>query len=397
MTDFSRTKSRFQMPGGVIYLDGNSLGPMPLTAVERARQVMSDEWSQLLIRGWNQADWFSLPGKVARRIEPLIGAAPGTVMTGDTLSIKVFQAVSAALQLRPDRRVVLSDNGNFPTDLYVANGLLERLGSDYELRVVAPEQVADAIDTDVAAVMLTHVDYRTGRMHDMNEVTKRTHAAGAVSIWDLAHSAGALPVDIEGCGAEFATGCTYKYLNGGPGAPAFIYARPDIADKIEPILAGWMGHAAPFDFDLDYRPQAGIERMRVGTPPIIQLAILDEELKVWEGVDLGDLRERSVALCEQFIEGIEARCPQLRLVSPRAAEMRGSQVSFTFDQGFAVIQALASRGVVGDFRAPDVMRFGFTPLFIDSDDVARAIDVIADVVTKKAYEAPEFQVRGSVT
>jgi kynureninase len=397
MIDFSQTKSQFHLPEGVIYLDGNSLGPMPKTAVDRAREVMAGEWAKLLIRGWNKADWFNLPGKVGRRIEPLIGAAPGTVMTGDTLSIKVFQAVSAALQMRPDRKVVLSDTGNFPTDLYMANGLLDRLGPEYELRVVVPEQVADAIDKDVAAVMLTHVDYRTGRMHDMMDLTKRSHDAGAVSIWDLAHSAGALPVDIEGCGAEFATGCTYKYLNGGPGAPAFIYARPDIADSIEPILAGWMGHAAPFDFDLDYRPQIGIERMRVGTPPIIQLAILDEALRVWEGLDLQALRERSVALCEQFIEGIEVRCPQLDLISPRSADKRGSQVAFAFEHGFAAMQALAARGVIGDFRAPDVMRFGFTPLYIDSDDVAQAIDVIADVVTTKAYSAPEFQVRGSVT
>jgi len=397
MTDFSVTKAQFHLPEGVIYLDGNSLGPMPKTALNRAKHVMSDEWSELLIGAWNKADWFHLPRGVGKRIEPLIGAEAGTVMTGDTLSIKVFQAVSAALQLRPDRKIVVSDTGNFPTDLYMAKGLLSHMGPRYELRVVEPHQVEGVIDEDVAAVMLTHVDYRTGQMYDMARLTKKMHDAGAISIWDLAHSAGALPVNICDCGAEFAVGCTYKYLNGGPGAPAFIYVRPDLVEKVDPILAGWMGHADPFDFDLDYRPGAGIDRMRVGTPPIVQMSILEEALKIWETVNLRALRARSIELCEQFIEGIEARCPELKLISPRSADIRGSQVAFAFEDGFAVMQALAARGVIGDFRAPDVMRFGFTPLYIDAEDVAQAIEIVADVLRSKAYVEPEYQKRGAVT
>ncbi|MGB7241590.1 MAG: kynureninase [Sulfitobacter sp.] len=397
MTDFARTKSLFYIPDEIIYLDGNSLGPMPKTAMKRANEVIEDEWANQLIRAWNTADWFTLPARVGDRIAPLIGASPGTVVTGDTLSIKVFQALSAALQMVPDRKIVLSDNGNFPTDLYMASGLLSKLGPDYELRVVDPEDVEDAITAEVAAVMLTHVDYRTGRMHDMAKITTQTQKVGAISIWDLAHSAGALPVDIQGSKAEFAVGCTYKYLNGGPGAPAFIYIRPDIAEDVVPILAGWMGHAEPFAFDLNYRPASGIERMRVGTPPIVQLGILDSALAAWEDVDLHDLRRKSVALCDMFIQGLNANCPDLELISPRDAALRGSQVSFTFEQGFAVMQALAARGVIGDFRAPNVMRFGFTPLYIDEVDVEKAIEIITDVVSQGHYARSEYQVRGSVT
>ncbi|MCE8515291.1 kynureninase [Ruegeria pomeroyi] len=397
MTDFAATKALFHIPEGTIYLDGNSLGPMPVSALERATSVISDEWAAQLIRAWNGADWFSLPSRVGARIAPLIGAPPHAVVTGDTLSIKVFQALSAALQMRPGRRVVLSDNGNFPTDLYMAQGLLTKLGPEYSLRVVDPEDVERSITDDVAAVMLTHVDYRTGRMHDMDKITARTHAAGAVSIWDLAHSAGAMPVDMQGCQAEFAVGCTYKYLNGGPGAPAFIYIRPDLSNVVDPILAGWMGHAKPFDFDLDYRPADGVERMRVGTPPIVQLSILDEALKIWENVNLHALRKKSVDLCELFIAGVEAQCPELTLSSPRDPAQRGSQVSFTFEHGFSTMQALAARGVIGDFRAPNVMRFGFTPLYTDEADVTRAIEIIRQVVSKREYARPEFQVRGSVT
>lgn len=263
--------------------------------------------------------------------------------------------------------------------------------------MVDPDDVEDAITPDVAAVMLTHVDYRTGRMHNMEQITAKTHDAGAVSIWDLAHSAGALPVDMQGCDAEFAVGCTYKYLNGGPGAPAFIYVRPDISDWVDPILAGWMGHAEPFSFDLNYKPAGGCERMRVGTPPIVQLSILDEALSIWEDVDLHALREKSVALCDLFISGMEAECPELTLISPRAADQRGSQVSFAFEHGFAAMQALAARGVIGDFRAPNVMRFGLTPLYIEEADVTQAIEIIQDVVSSGCYAEPQFQVRGSVT
>lgn len=390
-------KSDFLLPDGVIYLNGNSLGPLPSAAQGRAATVIGEEWGGQLIRAWNTRGWMALPTKVGDRIAGLIGAAHGTVTTGDTLSIKVFQALAAAIRLNPDRRIILSDKGNFPTDLYMADGLNKLIGSGHTLSVVEPEQVFDAITDEVAVVMLTEVDYRTGRLHDMATITKRAHEKGAIVIWDLAHSAGALPIDLTACRADFAVGCTYKYLNGGPGAPAFIYVRPDLIDHIQPALAGWLGHDAPFAMELGYRPAMSIERMRVGTPSIVQLSILDTALDIWDGVDLHALRRASIALSESFIEQVEAACPQLRLASPRDPMKRGSQVSFAFDQAYAVMQALIARGVIGDFRSPDIMRFGFTPLFIDQGDVDAAAAHLADVMAHVEWRDPAFQTRSRVT
>ena len=390
-------KDLFELPEGVIYLDGNSLGVLPKGAAARATQVIEQEWGGQLIRAWNSAGWMDLPRVVGDRIGQLIGAPAGTVATGDTLSIKVYQALAAALKMRPDRRVILSDSGNFPSDLYMAQGLIGTIDKGYELRTPAPEDVADAITEDVAVVMLTHVDYRSGRMHDMKAITEKAHAMGAVMIWDLAHSAGAVPVDMAGSNAEFAVGCSYKYLNGGPGAPAFIYARPDIIEGVQPALSGWLGHDAPFAMELGYRPAMSTERLRVGTPPILQLAVLQEALKAWDGVDMADLRAGSIALSERFIGEVSARCPELRLASPTDPETRGSQVSFGFQHGYAAMQALIARGVIGDFRAPDIMRFGFTPLYLDESDVVRAAEILEEVIKTRAYEAPEYQTRSRVT
>ncbi|MBW6524932.1 kynureninase [Sphingomonas sp. RHCKR47] len=401
MTDFAATAALFHLPEGVIYLDGNSLGPLPLAAEARVGQVLREQWGDQLIRAWNDSDWMTLPSRVGDRIARLIGAPAGSVVTGDTLSIKVFQALAAALALAPaDRRVVLSDSGNFPSDLYIADGLLSALGGR-ELKVVAPEEVADAIDETVAVTMLTEVDYRTGRLHDMAALTRRAHDVGAIAVWDLAHSAGAIPVHLEGADADFAVGCTYKYLNGGPGSPAFIYVAPRHADVAQPILSGWLGHAEPFAFERAYRPAAGIERMRVGTPPIVALSILDAALDAWEGVDLGSLRAASIHLSDTFIREVERRCPQedcgLQLASPRAPHARGSQVSFRHDHAYPVMQALIARGVIGDVRAPDILRFGFTPLYLSEAEVVQAATILADVIDTRAYEAAEYQQRAAVT
>jgi kynureninase len=390
-------KDLFDLPEGVIYLDGNSLGPLPRGAAERALGVIRDEWGGELIKAWNSADWISLPKRVGDRIAGLIGAPEGSVATGDTLSIKVYQALAAALRMRPGRRVILSDSGNFPTDLYMAQGLIDTIGKGYELRTPAPEDVAEAITDEVAVVMLTHVDYRSGRMHDMDAITARAHVAGAVMIWDLAHSAGAVPVDLAASHAEFAVGCSYKYLNGGPGAPAFIYARPDVVSDVQPALAGWMGHDAPFAMELGYRPAMSTERLRVGTPPIVQLSILQQALSVWDGVEMGDIRAASIALSERFIAEVEARCPQLVLASPRDAQARGSQVSFAFEHGYAAMQALIDRGVIGDFRAPNIMRFGFTPLYLDEGDIVSAAETIEDVITNELWQDAKYQTVSRVT
>ena len=390
-------KELFHLPEGVVYLDGNSLGPLPVNAEARAREVMTREWGQDLIRAWNTADWISLPKKVGDRIGRIIGAPEGSVATGDTLSIKVYQALAAALKMNPDRRVILSDSGNFPTDLYMAQGLIGTIDKGYELRTPAPEDVLDAITDEVAVVMLTHVDYRTGRMHDMAAITRAAHAVGAVMIWDLAHSAGAVPVDMAGSGAEFAVGCTYKYLNGGPGAPAFIYARPDIVETVQPALAGWMGHEEPFAMDPDYRPAMSTERLRVGTPPILQLSVLDAALDAWDGLSMEDVRAASIRLSDLFIAEVERLCPTLTLASPRDAGVRGSQVSFRFEHGYSAIQALIDRGVIGDFRAPDIMRFGFTPLYLDEGDIRAAAEHVATVINDRLWNDPKYQTRSRVT
>ncbi|WP_339704004.1 kynureninase [uncultured Sphingosinicella sp.] len=397
MTDFSATRAKFHIPDGIIYLDGNSLGPLPIAAKARAAKVIEEEWGGELIKGWNTAGWMVQPRKVGDRIARLIGAPEGSVVMGDTLSIKVYQALASALEMRPDRRVIVSDNGNFPTDLYMAQGLIASLGRGHELKVVDPEAVEAAIDESVAALMITEVDYRTGRKHDMAKLIAKAHAVGALVIWDLAHSAGAIPVDLKRAGADFAVGCTYKYLNGGPGAPAFIYVAAEHADAARPALSGWMGHEAPFAFDQDYRPGSGIERMRVGTPPIIALAVLDAALDAWEGVDMADVRRKSVELSELFIREVEARCPDLVLASPRDGAVRGSQVSFRHPQGYAIMQALIARGLIGDFRAPDALRFGFTPLYIGEEEVLGAVSIMEDVLSKRSWDKPEYHRRGLVT
>ena len=397
MTDFQATRARFRIPDGVIYLDGNSLGPLPVAAEERVARTLTAEWGGQLIRGWNSAGWMVQPRVVGDRIARLIGAPAGSVVVGDTLSIKVYQALAAALAMRPDRRVILSDSGNFPTDLYMAEGLIETLGRGHVLKVVAPEEVERAIGEDVAVLMLTEVDYRTGRLHDMAALTSKAHAAGVVTVWDLAHSAGALPVDLAGSGADFAVGCTYKYLNGGPGAPAFIYVAPGHAQTARPALSGWMGHEAPFAFDPSYRPGEGVERMRVGTPPVIALAALDAALDVWDGVDMADVRRTSIALCDLFIELVEAQCPALELASPRDGTRRGSQVSFRHPHGYAVMQALIDRGVIGDFRAPDILRFGFTPLYIGEAEVRVAVAVLRQVMDGGLWDRPDYHRKAAVT
>jgi kynureninase len=338
----------------------------------------------------------ALPDRLGDRIGTLIGAEPGQVTVGDTLSIRLFQALAAASAMT-ERRVILTDSGNFPSDLYMAQGFAGNFRAPMEVRVVAPEDVAESLSDEVGVLMLTEVDYRTGRRHDMAALTRAAHGNGIVTVWDLAHSAGAFPVDLAGAGADFAVGCTYKYLNGGPGAPAFIYAAPRHADRARTVLNGWLGHAAPFDFEPEYRPAPGIARMRIGTPAILQMRVLEAALDAWEGVSMADLRARSVELCERLIAGVEARCPALVLASPRDPEMRGSQVSFRFDHGYGAIQALIARGVVGDFRAPDIMRFGIAPLYIGEAEIDAAVAHLETVLEEREYLHPAFQARKRVT
>lgn len=397
MTDFTKTRNLFHLPDGIIYLDGNSLGPLPVAAHQRMDKLLREEWGNQLIRAWNTCNWMTRPRMIGDRIAQLIGAAPNTVVMGDTLSIKIYQALASALEMRPQRPVILTDSGNFPSDLYIAQGLVKTLDKGHVLKVVEPEAVEAAIDDSVAVLMLTEVDYRSGRLHDMKALTRKAHDAGALTVWDLAHSAGALPIDLTGAEADFAAGCTYKYLNGGPGAPAFIYIAPQHADEARPALSGWMGHEEPFAFDLDYRAGAGIERMRVGSPPLVALAVLEAALDVWDNVSMGDIRAQSLILSRLFLQHVEARCPDLVLASPRDDQQRGSQVSFRHPDGYAIVRALITRGVIGDFRTPDIMRFGFTPLYLTEQDVLNAVDILEDVMVTRSWDAPEYREKALVT
>ena len=391
-------RAGFALPEGVVYLDGNSLGALPRATTGRVAGLVSQEWGVGLIRSWNDAGWIDLAGKVAGKIGQVIGAAPGSVAVGDSTPVNLFKTLGAAVAMRPERREILSEAANFPTDLYVAEGIAALLAQGHRLRTVPRDAVAGAIGANTAVVMLTHVDFRTGSMLDMAAVTGAAQAAGAVMLWDLAHSAGAVPLDLAGSGAEFAVGCGYKFLNGGPGAPAFLYIRPDLVETARLPLQGWLGHAAPFAFEPGYRPAAGIARATVGTPPLLSLAALDAGVDTVLAADMGELRAKSLALADRLIALVEQECPGVfGLASPRDGAVRGSQVSFTHAHAYAIMQALIARGVIGDFRAPDILRFGLTPLYLGFDDLWRAVAVLRDVMANESWRAPEFAVRRVVT
>ncbi|MEJ6006726.1 kynureninase [Paucibacter sp. AS339] len=413
-------KHQFELPAGTIYLDGNSLGVLPRATLGRVQEVIQKEWGQDLIKSWNTAGWIDLPSRIGDKIARLVGAAPGELIVADSTSLNLYKVLSAAIgisqQLAPERKLIVSERSNFPTDLYIAESLARQHGWTLKL-VDSVDEIPAALNAELGVLMLTEVNYRTGYRHDMSALTAATHAAGALVIWDLAHSAGAVPVDLKGANADFAIGCGYKYLNGGPGAPAFVWAHPRHAERFWQPLSGWLGHAAPFQFTTDYRPAAGIKRYICGTPAMLSLAALecgvDTVLAAEPMGGMAALRKKSIALTELFIELAEARCAKLgvRLASPRDEARRGSQVCLSLDAplheaGYAVIQALIARGVIGDFRAgdpsrlaevPHILRFGFTPLYIGFADVFDAVEHLHQVLQQKEWQRPEFQKQGAVT
>ncbi|GAA2037617.1 kynureninase [Agromyces tropicus] len=396
-------RDRFSLPEGVVYLDGNSLGALPRGTRAHVDRVVAEEWGVGLIRSWNDAGWFAKPQSVGDRIAPLIGAGPGEVVLGDSTSASLFQVATAAARLRPGRRVVVAERGSFPTDLYVLESVQETVGgpAPLERRLVHEDgpTLEDVLDEDVAVVVLSHVDYRTGRMHDLAEVTRRVHDAGALVVWDLCHSVGAVPVDLTSADADFAVGCTYKYLNGGPGAPSFMWAAARHHDAARPALTGWHGHARPFEFPVGFEPAPGVARFRVGTPQLLSLAALEASLDVWADVDLDLVREKSLRLTELFISLVDHRLGRwpVEVVTPRRSSLRGSQVALRHESGYAIVQALIERGVIGDFRAPDLMRFGFAPLYVSHADVWDAVDALEDVLASEVWREPRFARRGDVT
>ena len=400
-------RDKFALPEGVTYLDGNSLGALPCATGARVREVIEREWGDGLIRSWNAAHWIDLPRRVGAKIAKLIGAQPHEVICADSTSINLFKVLATALRAqssRPERKMIVSEKNNFPTDLYVAQGLTELLRRGHELKLVEFDDAAAAIDDRTAVVMLTHVNYKTGAMHDMTALTRRAHGAGALMVWDLSHSAGAVPVALNAAAADFAVGCGYKYLNGGPGAPAFVFAAvrhlAAIADDTyaQP-LAGWLGHHAPFEFVAQYQPAASIDRYAVGTPSIVALSALEVGVDTVLAAGMQALRVKSSALTQLFIELVEQRCAghELSLASPRNAERRGSQVCFSHPHAYAVMQALIKRGVIGDFRAPDILRFGFAPLYVGYADVWHAVHALQQVLAEREWQRAEFQTKEAVT
>jgi kynureninase len=395
-------RDEFDLPAGVIYLDGNSLGALPKATPARLERVVRREWGDGLIRSWTAHDWIGAPRRIGDKIAALIGAAPGEAIVADSTSVDLFKLLAAALELRPGRATILTEDGNFPTDAYIADGLvrfLGRVGGRHRVARAAADDIAGAVHGDVAVVLLTHVDYRSGRMHDMAAITRAAHAAGALMLWDLSHSAGAVPVDLGAAGADLAVGCGYKYLNGGPGAPAFLYVARRHQASIRPALSGWMGHAAPFEFADAYRPAEGIVRFLAGTPPILSLAALEEGVDLLRRADPAELRRKSLALTDAFIALVEQECAGagLALATPLRREVRGSQVCLAHPEGYAIVQALIARGVIGDFRAPDILRFGFAPLYIRYVDVWDAVAMLRDVTASRAWDRPEYRRRAAVT
>ena len=390
-------KSLFNIPPGMIYLDGNSLGP-PLKEIESiSENVIVKEWGGKLIKGWNESNWMEQPLFVGNKIANLIGGDKGSIVAGDTLSIKTYQALAAAIKLNPQRNIILTDIDNFPSDIYIAEGLVDTLNSNFEVRKVKSTDILSSLTKDVNVVLLTHVNYRTGAMFDIEAVTRKVHENGSTIIWDLAHSAGAVPLDLKAINCEFAVGCTYKFLNGGPGSPAFIYVRPDLIKKCYPILRGWLGHKAPFDFTNTFEKSASIEMMRIGTPPVIQMAILEKALDIFRDLDFYKLREESIKLSDLFIDMVEQTCSDLQLESPIKPSERGSQVSFSHPSGYAIMQALIDRNIVGDFRAPNIIRFGITPLYINEKDIIRTVKVLEDILSKRLWDTPAYLNRKKVT
>ena len=397
-------REQFHLPPGVIYLDGNSLGVLPRHTGARVQQVIEAEWGQGLIRSWNSAGWINLPQRVGDKIAQLVGVGEGELVVADSTSVNLFKVLSAALNISqadaPARRTIVSERSNFPTDLYIAQALVAERG--FELLLVSADELPAALGPRTAVLMLTHVNYRTGRMHDMAALSQAAHDAGALVVWDLAHSAGAVPVALADDGADFAVGCGYKYLNGGPGAPAFVWVHPRHADRFWQPLAGWMGHAAPFDFTPGYRPAAGIARYLCGTPPLLSLAALecgvDTVLAAHSLGGMAALRAKSLTLSKLFATQVQAHCPALLLVSPADDALRGSQVCFGHaTMGYPVMQALIARGVIGDFRAPDVLRFGFTPLYVRFVDAFDAAEQLRQVLDSGEWQRPEFNQRQAVT
>ena len=396
--ELAHLREAFSLNEGEIYLDGNSLGPVSSTVKARVNDVIDAQWGRGLVRSWGAAGWMDQPTKLGDRLAPLIGARPGEVVVADTLTFLIAKLVGGALELRPDRNVVLTDRANFHSDLYILQAVCARAGRPITLKAIDRSTLDEELNEKVALVELTQVDFRTGEALDMKGITQKVHDVGALMMWDFAHSTGAVPLDVEGANVDFAAGCTYKYLNAGPGSPGFAYVRTSWQGILKNPLPGWLGHARPFDFELDYEPASGVQAFVTSSPSVIALAALDGALDVWDQVTMDQVRAKSLAMTDLFIALIEAHLPGVfEIVTPREHAQRGSQVALGHTEGYGIIQALIERGVIGDFRAPNICRFGFAPLYLRFVDVYDAVERIVEVVRSEAHRDPRFTVRNAVT
>jgi len=397
-------KNHFDLPAHTLYMDGNSLGILPKTALKRAEQVISQEWGSDLIKSWNSAGWFEMPKRLGDKLGQLIGAKNGETVVTDTTSLNIFKVTSAALKIqqqqKPNRRIIISERHNFPSDLYMLEGLIKLLKQNYELRLIDDNlSLSDALDENTAVVLLSHVNYRSGYLWDMQSVTKQIQDAGALAIWDLCHSVGAVPIDLNAANADFAVGCTYKYLNAGPGAPAFVWVNAKHADNCEQPLSGWWGHNEPFKMTSSYAPANGVQRYLCGTQPIISLALVECGIDIHLAAGMSAIRQKSLALTDLFITLVEEKCAgfDLTLATPRDHNIRGSHVSFAHQEGYAIMQNLIAKDVIGDYREPSILRFGITPLYFGFVDVWNAVTILQDILTSKSWQNPEFKKRHAVT
>jgi len=391
-------RDRFQLRDGLIYLDGNSLGALPKATADRLARVIAQEWGEGLITSWLGAEWSTAPRRIGDKIARLLGAGPGEIIATDSTSVNIFKALTAALSLRPGRAKLLSEATNFPTDVYMMQGIEAFSGGRVKAVTADPDAVLDALDDEVAVLLLTQAHYKSGRVRDMAQVTRKAHDVGALVVWDLSHSAGAIPVDLKGADADFAIGCGYKFLNGGPGAPAYLFAAAR-HQAATPVLSGWFGHARPFSFEEDYDPAPGIERFLCGTPPVLGLAALEAGVDLLLEADMGELRRKSLALGDLFMERMEPLCARygFTLVSERDPARRGSQVAYAHPRGYEIVQALKELDVIADFRTPDVLRFGLTPLYLRYRDIVETVERLDRVCATEAWNKPEYRERAAVT
>ena len=391
-------RDEFQLREGLIYVDGNSLGAAPRAAAARIAETVSQQWGEGLITSWLGAEWSTAPRRIGDKIASILGARSGEIIAADSTSVNIFKALTAAISLRPDRTVILSESTNFPTDVYMMQGIEAFSGGRLRAVTVEPDAVLDRLDDDVAVLLLTQVHYKSGLVRDMAEVTRRAHDKGVLVVWDLSHSAGAIAVDLNGANADFAVGCGYKFLNGGPGAPAFIFVA-ERHQSATPVLSGWFGHASPFTFEEDYRPADGIARFMCGTPQVLGLAALECGVDLMLRADMAELRRKSLGLGRLFVERMELRCAEFgfQLISPSDPALRGSQISYAHPHAYEIVQALKQRDVIGDFRAPDILRFGLTPLYLRYADIVDAVERLRDVCVSRAWDKPEYRERAAVT